>query len=51
MMVGPVSRVIGGTAPGALLRVVQQCDLFVRIRFLFAVGSLIFIIAGACVTL
>jgi hypothetical protein len=51
MMVGPASCVISGTAPGVLLRVVQRRDLFVRIRFLLAVEYIVFIIAGACITL
>ncbi len=49
-MSGLFSLVIVGTSPGVFLRVVRWCDLFVRMRFLFAVGSLVFIIGGACDT-
>jgi hypothetical protein len=47
MISGRTSLVIVGTYPGVLLRVGHRWDLFVRMRLRFAVGSLVFIIAGA----
>ncbi len=47
IIVGVVVQLIVGTAPGVLLRVTCLCRRLVLIKFCFAVGSRICIIAGA----
>ena len=48
---GSAARVIGGTAPGVLLRVWQRCVHVVASRLCFAVGFRACMMAGLFVTL
>ncbi len=48
---GSTARVIGGTAPGVLLRVCRRCVRGVAMRVRFNVGFCVCMMAGLSVTL